>query len=579
MHASTPLSTAQYLIAVTQGWTIYIISAIFSIAQLIQCKLSSETSNGLRLSGRVIYLPANRVSWSQLEDAEEDESDKDDNDTDLDVSDTREELTIVDRQVTEASKYQNSLSAHVAIKKLWAILAAVGDQGWYYSGTMTTVTTEQRLENQVDRMVVKEEEAKEKNQTQGSTNDATPSKDNYSNRIRRALVRTISGNLIPQIKRVTFSDQIVILDKGESLEKGQPKPSREIAGIQTTTASIKSSSSTSTSEFSLNTTKIFIQQQDVTRKRRSSNVFFPPSQMNSKPTAAPSAVIPTMFSSLMAPAAPSTVSITTATAKTTISIDTASSMLMAIPIALESAISANADHHTMEKNPGDSHGNGVTQRKRSISAPSKSSAFLQRYRQELQLRQRQLQQQEGVEAEERLMSTRPQTHEQDKQGDSNTVAIPPDNSGHGTVISISTPTPTSAYTSQSSTLGLGPLSLRTRVHQSLSLIRPHSMQLDMTSMFSSAFSDSKTQEYSTLRRKSFDNEDFKTTSSLASEAPPSSLTTEQQVSGRREEGVTVATTAVTGIEYRNLIFRLAHPHRYKREMEQQQQELSRQVPK
>ncbi|KAF9169844.1 hypothetical protein BGX21_009650 [Mortierella sp. AD011] len=576
MHASTPLSTAQYLIAVTQGWTIYIISAIFSIAQLIQCKLSSETSNGLRLSGRVIYLPANRVSWSQLEESEEDESDKDDNDTDLDVSDTTEELTTVDRQVTEASKYQNSLSAHVAIKKIRAFLAAVGDQGWYFSGTMTTVTTEQRL----DKMVVKEEEAKKNNQTQGSTIDATPSKDNYSNRIRRALVRTISGNLIPQIKRVTFSDQIVILDKGESLEQGQPKPSREIAGIQTTTASIKSSSSTSTSEFSLNTTKIFIQQQDTTRKRRSSNVFFPPSQMNSKPTAGPSAVIPTMFSSLMAPAAPSAVSVTTATAKTTISFDTASSMLMAIPIVLESTISANADHHNMEKNSGDNHGGSITPRKRSISAPSKSSAFLQRYRQDLQLRQRQLQQQEGVEAEERLMSTRPQTHEQDKQqGDSNTVAIPPDNSGHDTLISISMSTPTSTPTSQFSTPGLGPLSLGARVQRSLSLVRPRSIQLDMTSMFSSAFSDSKTQEYSTLRRKSFDNEDLKTTSSLASEAPPSSLTTEQQVSGRREEGVAVATTTVTGVEYRNLIFRLTHPHRYKREMEQQQQELLRQVPK
>ncbi|KAF9116390.1 hypothetical protein BGX27_003073 [Mortierella sp. AM989] len=419
----------------------------------------------------------------------------------------------------------------------------------------------------------------DENQAQDITAASADMTDNDSYRIRSVLIRTISGNLIPQIKRVSFNDQAVVLNKNEGLEQQQQKEPWEDTGFQNIIAPRESTAHpelliqcATQSRSSNNTSGDSMLDGITVTTQRCLDAFFLWNQVTLKP-AASSAMATPVFSSLMAPVALLTVSATTVTAKAATSIDTASSMLMALPTATTST-------HTSYQHSTNSNASGgrdnYTLMERSTSEPSKSTTFLQRYQQTQQQQQLRQRQPHTIEEEE-LEPIRPQTHERresiKKLGlfQAPTAAISPqmtvtqhDDNDNNTDSSSHVVKAISDSTSQSHALGTN-LSLGTRTRRSFSLVHPRSVQVNETTNLSSAFSHSKTQEYTALRRKSFDYNSFKTTPRLASEAPASAFTTEPQVSGRREEGAAV--------EHRNFMYRVAHPQRYKREIEQLHSEL------
>ncbi|KAF9431941.1 hypothetical protein BGZ76_011505, partial [Entomortierella beljakovae] len=407
----------------------------------------------------------------------------------------------------------------------------------------------------------------------------------YSNKIRRALVRTISGNLIPRIKRVTFNDQITVLD--------QEQTKLTLEGVQETTEPLPSPPSSSL-PLKSDTTKSFLQEKTPYKEGLSSlnsnqksneaivttqdpvTTHNPVTTKISNQPISPvqNALATTLFSVLSAHAAAPTVNTKATTRSTSATIDAASSMLMTIPITITPSVSVLAGNLCRETDTNRQGNKNSPELKRSRSAPSKTSAFFQKYRENQQLRQRQQQQQSQPQQQQQ----QPQL-ESFEQLDSNTNAFPciivtqhsdnaknseQDNTSNLTIESSETRHPTTSSNTPSTLphASAAPIQGGRPRSSSTSVVSQQSTRADSPTSAASRIFQFQKPIYS-LRRRSLNLDSLNSENdSFSNESiPSSSLVIEQQQQQQQQQ-------QGSSLEQRKFIYRIAHPQKYKREIMQ-----------
>ncbi|KAI9242167.1 MAG: hypothetical protein BYD32DRAFT_404046 [Podila humilis] len=239
------LLVLQYSIAAIHGFTVYLLSVVLSLAQLIMITATIENLDWIQT-----YKPLMREWDSRFPGfvfpAQDIDSESDD---DMDPYE-EDYLSSSARRRKLAKRY----SSHAL-----ALKAGDDDDGYHSEesqrriGASMNLILRRRLAKcqqwmpslwSAEENSITEEQEEDGSEEERQDEAANNSQDQYSTRIRKALVRTLSGNIkTSKSKRVTFNEQVLILGRRLSGETSNTSKSSPASVLPMTPVSVQDKNS------------------------------------------------------------------------------------------------------------------------------------------------------------------------------------------------------------------------------------------------------------------------------------------------------------------------------------------------
>ncbi|KAF9564122.1 hypothetical protein EC968_004625 [Mortierella alpina] len=213
----------QYTVATIHGFTIYLLSVILSVAQLIMITFTLENLDWIQVHKPLMLEWDSRFPGFVFPALDIDSADSED-----ECSDSH---TRTPRGQTKGSRYWN---AQASLKGKDDLV----DDGYQSEEYQQRWTIRQSMNSTLRKRLVKyqqwipslwnaeenriQEDLEQEVEDSAGLTESQESEERYSSRLRRALVRTLSGNIrSASSKRVTFNEQVLIFGRRRSSQASQ----------------------------------------------------------------------------------------------------------------------------------------------------------------------------------------------------------------------------------------------------------------------------------------------------------------------------------------------------------------------